>query len=286
MKKRASPQSGDKRSKNYSILKRLWPLVKPHSGFLWVGLVALAVTTTLMLALPQYLRMAFDAALKTNSLAAFNTTFVIAGATALALALFAFIRIVCLEYAGSLALNTFRRELFAHVLKLHIGFFESRPAGEIISRITADATTIRLFIQINLPQFARGIALFSGLVVMLFVTNWRLSLLLLVVVPVAAVISRVLGQKMRVYARQLQDYSANIGALTEENIYGIRTVQAYTSEAGENTKFGMLQSKALNTALRWIVAYASFISSNVIIGFGAMLLVLWGGGHQVLAGSL
>ena len=121
---------------------------------------------------------------------------------------------------------------------------------------------------------------------MLFVTNWRLSLLLLVVVPVAAIISRVLGQKMRVYARQLQDYSANIGALTEENIYGMRTVQAYTSEAGENTKFGVLQSKALNTALRWIVAYASFISSNVIIGFGAMLLVLWVGGHQVLAGSL
>jgi ATP-binding cassette subfamily B protein len=282
---RKSLPDGEK-SKNYSILGELWPLVKPYWYLIAMGLVALAITTTLMLTIPQYFRIAFDSALNGQSVKEFNNVFLLAGATALGLAFFAFIRIVCLEFIGSLALHNFRQKLFAKVLDLHLSFFESRPAGEIISRLTADATVIRMFIRINMPQFVRGIALFFGITLMLFVTNWRLSMLLLIIIPIAMGISWFLGQRMRDLSKKLQDLQADMGAMIEENIYGIRTVHAYNHQHPERFKFSKLQDIALSTGFKWITTYASFISGNVIIGFGAMLLVLWVGGHQVLSGTL
>jgi ATP-binding cassette, subfamily B, bacterial len=196
------------------------------------------------------------------------------------------VRFYFMMSVGERVVTDLRRAVFDHILRLEPAFFEGRRTGEIVSRLTNDATLLQQVIGYGLSMFVRNSLMMAGAAVMLFVTSWKLALLVLVGAPATLLPILLLGQRVRRLSRTSQDRVADVSAYVDEAVHEIRTVQAYAHEDADRAGFARHAEAAYSAGVARIAHKAFLISAVMLIAFSAVGVILWIGGHDVLAGRL
>ena len=201
-------------------------------------------------------------------------------------AAFNFLRTYMIAQVGEGVVADLRRNLYTHLMSLPLRFFETRRTGEITSRLTSDASVVQGAVSQALAQLVNQTALLIGSIVLLFVTNWQLTLLMLLVVPVVMFGARIFGRKLRAISTEFQDRIAEANASAEEAIVGVRVVKSFTAEGLESERYGTLINASYRIALKRAAFRAAFFSGILFAMFSAISVVLYVGGRLVTSGGL
>jgi ATP-binding cassette subfamily B protein len=265
-----------------SIARFLWP----YRGRIALAAAALLVAVGCVLALGRGLQHVVDRGFGSGEPALLDQAL---GAMIGVVALYAaatWVRFYTMMSTGERVVTDLRRAVFDHILGLEPAFFESSRTGEVVSRLTNDATLVQQVIGYGLSMFVRNALMMVGAAVMLFVTSWKLALLVLVGVPATLLPILVLGRRVRRLSRASQDRVADVSAYVDEAVHEIRTVQAYAHEEVDRASFARHAEAAYKVALERISHKAFLIAAVILIAFSAVGIILWIGGHDVLAGRL
>ena len=248
--------------------------------------MCLVASATIALAFPQIVRHLLDAAFISADAALLNKI-ALSLLTLFAIqALLNFIQVYFLTSTSELVIAGLREDLFAHLVQLSPGFFTERRTGELTSRLSADTTVLQTVLSYNLSEFARQTLFLIGGIVLLIITDSRLTATTLAVVPVVVGAAMVFGRALRKASTGVQDRIAEATGTADEAFSQIRTVQSYTAEAEEVRRYGSHLHQVIDAALRRARIRGTFFGILTFCGFGGVVAVLWQGGRQVLAGNL
>ena len=282
-----SREAGERsRSRNLKGLGRLWRYLKPYRLQVAATLVALMLAAAAVLAFGAGFRYLIDGAFGNGQVAALDHALRAALIVVAVLALSTFARAYLVTWLGERLVADLRKDVYGHVVGLSTSFFEVTRTGEVLSRLTADTSVVQSVISSSLSQALRNILLLIGGLVLLFVTNLKLSLLILVVVPVVIVPIVVIGRKVRLLSRTTQDRVGDLAGHGEETLNAVHTVQAFAQESRERTTFHRLAESAFVAATGYARARSTLAAVVITLVFGAIVVVLWIGGHDVLAGTI
>jgi ATP-binding cassette subfamily B protein len=204
----------------------------------------------------------------------------------IALALGSFTRFYWVTWLGERVVADIRCKVFDHLIHLHPGFFENNRSLEIQSRLTADMTLLQTVVGSSVSVALRNLVMLLGGVVWLFITNAKLTALVLVSVPLVVAPILVFGRRVRRLSRQSQDKVAAVGAYIGEILGQIKTVQAYNHQEIDKINFHRHVEDAFAIAKQRAIQRAWLITAVIILVFGAVGLVLWVGGMDVIAGQI
>ena len=180
----------------------------------------------------------------------------------------------------------FRRHLFAHLHTLSVSFFARRRTGELLSRLMNDVTVIQSVVTETPIDSAKQLVTFVGGIAFLLTMNWRLCLLILVLLPLLVLVAKFFGRRLKSLSTSIQDQTAALSTLIEEVISGIRIVKSFVQSRREETRFAEQVEQTLTLAMRRAGTMAVFIPVISLLTFSAAAAVLWYGGHQVIEGSV
>lgn len=264
----------------------LFQLIRPYRMQLLGGSLLMIVSAGAMLALPQYLKHMFDTALKTGDTTQLATLAGYMFATIVVLVISIFLRTRLIAFSSTYMLANLRNRLSTHLLAQDISFFETRSSGEIVSRLTADAYTLREFLILAAPQLVRGMFLGMGTLVALLYTSPSLAVILLLACAPIGFAGKFLGQKIRVTAKKQQDNVAAYATQVEETVANIRTINAFSQQSRLTQRFLAQTEEITRLANYRAILSSAFVSTNVIIGFSALIGVVWLGGLRVMQGTM
>ena len=277
------------RPKDFSQLARLLQFTKPYRAALLIAGVATLISSALGLVFPQVVGRLLDAAfLKIGSTdtAALDQTVLLLVAVFAVQAVFNAAQSYLLSRAGESIVADIRRALYAKLMTLSPRFFESRKTGEITSRLTSDVGSVQGVVSTALAQLAsQSLTLIGGIAILLF-TNWRLTLVMLVSVPVVILAGRHFGLLLRKVSKDFQDKVAEANARAEESIVNVRVVQSFTNEDLEVARYNEAIADSFAVALERSRIRAAFTPTITFAMFTSISIVLWFGGREVLASNI
>lgn len=251
----------------------------------WAG-IALVVAAAAMLGVGQGLRTVIDKGFAAGDPAWLDRALLIMFGVIALLAAATWVRFYNVSWLGERVTSDLRRRVFEHLLSLPPSWFESGRTGDVISRLTSDTTQIESVIGSSVSIALRNLLLLIGGLGMLLATSWKLTLMVLAGVPLVVVPIVFFGRRVKKLARESQDRVADLGAHIDETIHEIRIVQAYGHEADDRQQFGARVERGFATSVRRIKVRSALIVAVLVLVFGAISLILWIGGHDVLAGKL
>ena len=273
-------------SRDLQQLRRLAAFVRPYRWQVAATLVALVVAAGAVLVFGIGLRYLIDGAFTAGRTGALNHALKASLIVVVVLAAATFARAYLVAWLGERVVTDLRRQVYDRVIGLSPGFFEITRTGEVLSRLTSDTAVIQAVISASLSQALRNVLLLIGGLVLLLVTNPKLTGLVLIVVPLVIVPIVAIGRRVRRLSRATQDRIGALGSHGEETLNAVRTVQAFAQEARERRHFGALADAAFVAAARHALARASLAGGVITLVFGAIVVVLWIGGLDVVAGRI
>ena len=180
----------------------------------------------------------------------------------------------------------FRTHVFAHLQRLSLSFFAKRRTGEILSRLMNDVSVIQTTVTETPIDSAKQLVTFVGGVAFLLVMNWRLCLLILMLLPLLVLVARLFGKRLKALSTAIQDQTASTTTLVEEVLSGIRVVKSFVQTRREEARFASQVRAALATTLRRAAVLAVFVPTITLLTFATAAAVLWYGGRQVIEGTV
>ena len=265
-------------------LRALWPFIRRHGGLFSAWLVALAFSSTATLSLPVAFRQMIDHGFSSG--ANIDRTFALVLVVIVALALATAARYFFVTLLGEKVVADLRSQLYAHLLDLDAEFYDRNRSGELVSRLTADAELLRSVIASSMSVALRSSVTVIGAMVMLFVTSPKLAAWALLGIPLAVAPIVIGARRIQKVSRASQDRIADANALATEALGAVRTVQAHSREQYERGRYAQAMAAAVATARKRIGAQAVVTAIAIGLIFGAVIVVLWSGAHDVIAGRL
>ena len=286
MQRNDTPSQHRPTTRDLRILVRLFEFIKPYRLTVALAVVALLVAAAAVLAFGQVIREVVDDGLSSGTSAALNS----------ALSLFLFVvvlmavsvagRAYLVNWLGERVVADIREAVFNQVLRLEPAFFETTRTGEVITRLTTDTSLIQVVVGSTAAIAVRNLLLVVGGFIMLGITSPKLTILVLLGVPLVVLPVWLLGYRVRKLSRDSQDRVADVGAYIDEVLYGIRTVQAFCHETIDRAKYAQRVESSFQTAVQRSRISAVLSGLVILVTLGAIGIVLWIGGQDVLAGRL
>lgn len=268
------------------MLLWLWQFIRPHKLRLVVAIIALVTTAGVTLALGQGVRLIVDEGFAANSVDGLKDAVIFFSILVIAVSIGAYFRFYMVSWLGERVVADIRQTLYRHLVTLPPSFFEDNLSGEIQSRITTDTTLLQTVIGSSFSFALRNALTFVGGITLMFITNLKLSLIVLVAVPLVVFPMVFFGRKVKKLSRESQDKVASVGAWAGESLQHIKVVQAFTREDSVNKQFGDAAESAFDVALLRIRQRAFMIALVMILVMGSVAGMLYVGGHDVITGSL
>jgi ATP-binding cassette subfamily B protein len=197
-----------------------------------------------------------------------------------------FFRVQGFIRSGESALNRLRRDIFAHLARLPMSFFHEQRAGALSNRVSADLGVVRDTMLNAVPQAVRHTVILIGGLVFIFISSWKLSLIMLGSVPVVVLAIAFFGRKVRGYSKAAQDALADAGTVIEETVQGIADVKAFTNEPFENSRYARALENFLGVTKRGAKNRAAFLSFVILALFGTISFVVWYGARMLAMGEI
>ena len=250
------------------------------------ALLALIVTAGITLSMGQGIRLLVDQGFMTQSPHLLNESIGLFLLLVVGLAIGTFARFYLVSWIGERCVADIRRQVFNHLIYLHPGFYEDNRSSEIQSRLTADTTLLQSVIGSSLSLFLRNALMVLGGIVLLFITNPKLTSIVVVALPLVLAPILIFGRRVRRLSRLSQDRIADVGSYVSETLGQIKTVQAYNHQPQDERRFAVTVEQAFDTARKRILQRAWLITLVIILVLGAVGVMLWVGGMDVIAGRI
>jgi ATP-binding cassette, subfamily B, bacterial len=270
-----------------SRLALLWRFARAYPLQLLAALTALAIAALTTLAIPQGLKTVVDNGFARGSDPAAIAPFFIGFlGLVLLLGLATAVRFFFVSWIGERVVADLRTAVQRHLVTLDPVFFEDNRPAEIASRITSDTAIIEQVVGTSASLALRNTVMGIGGIGYMFWVSPRLTLLMMLVIPLTIVPIFLIGRKVRDISRASQDRVADMGTMVSEVLGAIRIVQAFTQEGREASRFGAAVERSFDTAKRRIRLRSVMTALVITLVFGAITLVLWQGALDVISGRL
>jgi len=277
-------------SKSLKQVARLLSYVKPYRGTFIAALIFLFLSSLVGLTFPQFLGALIDAAQGKQKYAFLPATLNGIGLLALVIlfaqAFISFFRVVWFVQVAEKSLADIRRDTYFKLITLPMNFFSNRRVGELNSRISADLSQIQDAITTTLAEMIRQLILLTGGITFLVIVSPRLTLTLLLMMPVLVVTGVIFGRFIRKLSRQAQDKLAESNTVVEETLQGIASVKAFVNEAFEAARYDKNLRDVVKLAVKGAKFRGLFASFIVFCLFGAIVAVIWYGSIMVSHGEM
>ncbi len=277
---------GEPPKRDLRHLRALAGFLAPYRWPIVGAVCALVLAAATVLAMGQGLRRLIDGGFANQDTTVLNSALLALLGVILLLAFATYSRFYLVSWIGERVVADLRKAVYNHVLSLNPAFFEVMRVGEVMSRLTADTTLLQTVVGTSASMALRNLLLLVGGTVMLAITSPRLTGLVLLVVPLVLVPIIFFGRRVRGLSRASQDRLADIGAHVDESLANIRTVQAFGHEPWDRGRFADRVESTFATSVKRIRARAMLTAFVIVLVFGAVGVILWLGGHDVLAGRL
>ncbi len=264
----------------------LLELLRPYSARIVAALIALIVAASCMLLIGQGLRQVIDRGFSGGSPELLDYALLGLVAVILLMAAATYSRFYLVSWLGERITADLRRRVFGHLLQLSPEFYEQNRTGDLLSRLTNDTTQLETVIGSSVSMALRNSLLLIGGLIMLAVTSLKLTALVLAAIPLVMVPILAFGRRLRKLARTSQDKVAEVGAFTDEVVHEIRTVQSYGHQNQAAQDFNWRVEETFQAGRQRIRQRAKLVAAVITLAFTAIALILWVGGHDVLAGRM
>ncbi|WP_116367993.1 ABC transporter transmembrane domain-containing protein [Parahaliea mediterranea] len=269
-----------------SPLLALVGFLRPYRGRVVGAACALIFTAGATLALGRGIQVLIDRGFGGGTSADLSAAITLLLSIAGAMALGTFARFYLVSWLGERVSADLRTAVFNNLITLHPGYFETNRSGEIMSRLTTDTSLLQTIIGSSLSMALRSSLTLTGALVMMFITNLKLSLIIAVSVPAVLTPILLFGRRVRSLSNKSQDSIASVGSYAGEIIQHIKVVQSYTQEAFESRAFSGEVERAFDIARRRIRQRALLIVAAIAMMFGGLAAMLWTGGQDVISGRM
>jgi ABC transporter fused permease/ATP-binding protein len=271
-------------------ITKLLVYLKPYRTKFFSALVFLFLTSLTGLAFPSFLGALIDAAQGKQRYAFLPPTVNAIGSLAFIVlfvqALVSYFRVIWFVQVAENALADIRRDTYFKLITLPMNFFSNRRVGELNSRISADLSQIQDAITTTLAEMIRQLVLMIGGIILLAIFSIKLTLTLLLILPVLIVVAVFFGRFIRKISRQAQDKLAESNTIVEETLQGISNVKAFVNEAFEAGRYEKKIREVAGIAVRGAKFRGLFASFIVFCLFGAIVAVIWYGSVLVSRGEM
>jgi len=267
-------------------ITRLWRFVKPYNRSAILGLLLLAIVVAVDLALPRLVQQLINTGIRQRDMGAIlNVSLIMIGLTLVSAAgtvgsmLFA-VRV------SQMAATDMRRELFVHIQSFSFANLDRLQTGQLVTRLTSDISQVAQFIWMTMRSFVRAPLMIVGSLILVFLTNWQLGLLMLVLMPITIVIFMFYASKAQPLFMQVLRKLERLNTILQENLAGVRVVKAFVRAGHENRRFDTANVDLMGRAIR-VERMLAVLSPTLrlLVNLG-LVAVVWFGGTQVVEGTL
>jgi ATP-binding cassette, subfamily B, bacterial len=281
-----APAPGEGRKLKLKPLAGLVPYIGRYRGRALAALLALIVAALTTLVVPIAVRRMIDFGFSDKAVQLIDSYFAVMIAVVAVLAISSALRYYLVTTLGERIVADLRSDVFAHLTRLSSNFFDAARTGEMVSRLTADTTQIKSAVGASVSIALRNLVLFVGGAAMMVVTSPRLSLFVLAAIPVIVLPLVGFGRSVRQRSRAAQDTLADASGYASELIGAMRTLQAFTNEKLAQSRFAGAVEQAYSAARGATKARALLTSIAIFLVSSSVVVVLWVGAQDVLAGDI
>ena len=274
--------------KNYDarLLRRLLVLLRPYRGLTAFAVLLLLAGACLALAGPALTQRALDIAIPARDTGLLATLGILFLAALVLEFLVEYGQTLLTTYLGQRVMYDLRMQIFGHLQRLSISYFDRNPVGRLMTRVTSDVETLNeLFSSGVVTVFGDVFTLIAIMAMMLWI-DWRLALVTFAVIPLVWLTTRIFRSRVRQAFGDIRVRLARLNAFLQERLSGMRVVQLFGREADSAAQFAQLNQDHLEAHRRSITIYAVFFPVVEILGAAAMALLLYYGGLRALGGTI
>ncbi|MCP5099097.1 MAG: ATP-binding cassette domain-containing protein [Chloroflexi bacterium] len=260
--------------------------IKPYQGRMIFSVITLLFSVLLGLILPLVIQNLVDVVLIDKNLSQLNLLAIGLLVVFIVQGIFSFAHRLSLAFVGERVIADIRIQLYSHLQQLSLKFYADYRTGDVVSRLTNDVSQLQAAITTNLVALLRQAVTLIGASILLFILNWRLTLVILTGIPFISLTMVYLGRKIRKAAKAVQDALAEAANVVEETTSGIRIVKSFARETHEIGRFSARIGDTFDAAMTR--AKLSAILGPVIgfMAFASITFTLWYGSFEVIQGRL
>ena len=270
----------------WGALRRIFRLSRPYRRRLLAALVLTSLGTLVALVVPLGLRELVDAVFQEGNRTLLHQLTVALILLFLLRAVVSFGGNYLLGWTGERVVADLRKRVYRHLHRQSLRFFSNHRTGDLTSRLTNDVGSVRSAVTDALSNLLTQSLSLLGSVALMVVLNWRLSLIIFLVVPAVTGFAVYFGRKVRRLARRIQDRLADTTAVAEEAISAMRVVKAFARSGYEVGRYEDAVEELFGTSRRRVLISSLFTASVGLLFFAALVGIFWYGGLEVLAGRL
>ncbi|MCP4754100.1 MAG: ATP-binding cassette domain-containing protein [Proteobacteria bacterium] len=280
------PPTIPKPARDIKVLLSLFHFVEPYKWYAAIAGAALVFTVGVSLAIGQGMRLLVDQGFALGSTEKLAEIIALVFIMIFLFALGSFTRFYLVSWIGERVTADLRKAVFNHVVELHPSYFETNISSEIQSRITTDTTLLQSLIGSSVSVALRNSLMLIGGIVWLFITNVKLTAIVMISVPLVVTPILIFGRRVRRLSESSQDEIAHVGSFVGESLQNIKTVQGYNQQTFEIARFSERVEAAFSVATRRIRQRAWLIAAVMMLVYNAIAIMIWIGGQDVIDGTI
>lgn len=267
-------------------LRFFWPYAMAYRGKLLGAALALLMVSGAMLSMGRGLGYLVDKGLGAGDPAILDKAVIVTVFIAAILAFGSYLRASLVNQVGEAIVADIKKALFAHLVHLHTGWFESARVGDMLSRINTDTTVMQTVLTSSLSMAIRNLMILIGGLVLLILASPKMSLVVAVVVPAVVVPVIYMARRLRQASRLAQDKVGDLSVSAEESLSSMRLIHAFGQEARQKQGFSDKVDDALRAALRRVHLLGILSGTVIFLVFCGIAVILWIGGQDLMAGKI
>ena len=268
------------------LMWRLLGYLRPHRPAVVVALFAIIGHSLMQLAQPYLTKLAIDRHILTGDLTGFEQIALLFLGILLASFVLEYVETYTMQMMGQRIMFDLRMEIYEHLHRLDIRFYDRNPVGRLMTRVTTDVDALNDLFASGVISVFRDVVLLVGIMVVLLWMDWRLALVAFSVLPLIVLVTQWFRKNARESYRKVRGWIARINAFLQENFSGMSTVQLFRREARNFSMFDELNKQHRNANLDSIFFYSTFYPAIEFLGALATALIIWFGGGWSLEDTL
>ncbi|MGH9374481.1 MAG: ABC transporter ATP-binding protein, partial [Vicinamibacterales bacterium] len=268
------------------LMRRLLGYLRPYKAQAALALVAIIAASVLQLAQPYLMKIAIDRHIATGEMAGLDRLallflVILVGSFALE-----FLQTWLLQLTGQRIMYDLRMQIYTHLQRLDVQFYDRNPVGRLMTRVTSDVDVLNDMFTAGVVSIFGDVFMLVGIMVVLVVMDWRLALVAFSVLPLIVFVTQWFRRNARESYRMVRIWIARINAFLQEHITGMSTVQLFRQEGRTFHRFDEINRTHRDANVESIFYYAVFYPAIEVIGALASALIIWSGGGWTLQGTV
>ncbi len=268
------------------LMRRLLSYLRPYWPRALTALAAIVAGVGFQLAQPYLIRTAIDEYIAPGRLDGVRTVALLYLATLVGAFIAEFLQTTTLQMLGQRIMFDLRRQVFDHLQRLDVAYYDRNPVGRLMTRVTSDVDAINDLFTSGVVSVFGDVLSLAGITVVLFMLDWRLALLTLCVLPLIVLVTQWFRRHVRETYREVRTWVARLNAFLQESLTGMSTIQLFTRESRNFDEFDGINVGHRDANIRSIFYYAVFYPAIELVGAVSTAFIIWWGGSWVMDDSL